>query len=415
VFIGWTTDNGGSFLDASNVNTTFYMPDNTVTITAHFASPDTRLIDVEHYVTVSNGYGSGYYKEGATVTISADPRHGVDSWRGVDPSVGMPYFTHWTVVSGDVILENFTSATTSFTMPNTDVIIVANYNGYYSLVVINGSGSGLYREGDKATITALPRPGQGFQGWRSDYPGLAIANANAQTTTVTMPADNVVVTAVVTGSGVSELLNTDDHFMYIRGDGNNYFTPEGLMTRAEAAQLLYNLLRVKDVELTAERFDDVRPGIWYETAVNTLVSLGFIKGMPNGNFAPDVHMTRAEFATIAAQFAADLPDDGSDPVYGDVPRSFWAYKYIDKAFHYGWTRGSSDGLFHPDRYMTRVEVTVMVNKMLDRAADKSYVDNHPNLTHFLDVSEKYWAFYDIMEGSNTHDYIRYHGDEVWTD
>jgi uncharacterized repeat protein (TIGR02543 family) len=413
VFIGWTTDNGGGFRDASSTNTVFTMPGNSVTVTAHFAPPPPRVADVEHHVTVNNGFGSGDYKEGSVVTISADPRYGVSSWRDVPPGTGMPYFTGWTVIGNGIILENSSSATTSFTMPNTDVIIVANYNGFYSLVVINGTGTGLYAADEVVPIAATPRPSQGFIGWRSDYPGLAIANTQAQTTTVKMPADNVVVTAVVSGSGVSRTLNTDDHFLFVRGVGGGLFAPENSVTRAEVAQMFYNLLRDKNVP-TTRTFPDVKAGSWYEPAVNALASLGIIKGKPGNRYAPGDPITRAEFVTIAARFADHLPDDGFRLAFTDVEESYWAYDYISTAYRYGWTRGSG-GRFQPDRNISRAEVVVMINRMLDRAADRPFADAHSDLKRFSDVLPSHWAYYDIIEASNTHDYTRHNGDEFWTD
>jgi uncharacterized repeat protein (TIGR02543 family) len=414
VFIGWTTDSGGEFRDAGSMGTTFYMPDNSVTITANYASPPSAVADVEHHVTVNNGFGSGDYKEGSIVTISADPRYGVESWRDVATGTGMPYFTGWTVIGNGVILENFSSATTSFTMPGIDVIIVANYNGYFSLTVINGSGSGLYKPADTISIAATPRPGQAFLGWKTDYTGLAIASTGAQSTTVTMPRDNVVVTAIVSGSGVSRTLNADEHFLYIRGTGHGLFAPTKSVSRAEVAQMFYNLLRDKNVPIT-KTFPDVKKGAWYETAVNVLASLDIIKGKPGNRFAPSDPITRAEFVTIAARFADDLPDDGFRLTFTDVSPSNWAYPYISTAYRYGWTRGAGDGRFQPGRNISRAEVVVMINRMLDRVADRPFVDSHPNLTRFTDVPKTFWAYYDIIEAANGHDYVRHGGDEFWAD
>ena len=62
----------------------------------------------------------------------------------------------------------------------------------YSLTVLNGSGSGSYAAGTVVTITAnAPQSGQSFQSWT----GAAVANPNAPTTTLTMPAAATTVTA----------------------------------------------------------------------------------------------------------------------------------------------------------------------------------------------------------------------------
>ena len=103
-------------------------------------------------------------------------------------------------------------------------------------------------------------------------------------------------------SGVSDLLNTDDHIQYLFGYPEGTFGPENNMTRAEVAQMFYNLLLDQDVTIT-KTFDDVPANAWYAKAVNTLASLGVVSGVGNGDFEPERSITRAEFTSIAMKFA----------------------------------------------------------------------------------------------------------------
>ena len=59
----------------------------------------------------------------------------------------------------------------------------------------------------------------------------------------------------------------------LSGKGNGVLDPQGTATRAEVAQMFYNLLLDQDVEVT-KTFDDVPANAWYTKAVNTLASLG---------------------------------------------------------------------------------------------------------------------------------------------
>ena len=62
----------------------------------------------------------------------------------------------------------------------------------YTLNVVNGAGSGVYPAANTVTITAnAPPAGKVFANWT----GATVANANASTTTLTMPAANTTVTA----------------------------------------------------------------------------------------------------------------------------------------------------------------------------------------------------------------------------
>lgn len=71
---------------------------------------------------------------------------------------------------------------------------------FYSVTVINGSGSGAYKAGSTITIVANANNGRNFSNWSSND-GVAFANSTAGTTTFVMPAKNVTVTAYYTTSG----------------------------------------------------------------------------------------------------------------------------------------------------------------------------------------------------------------------
>ena len=57
-------------------------------------------------------------------------------------------------------------------------------------------------------------------------------------------------------TGVSGWLNTKDHIQYLSGYGGGKFGPSDNMTRAQAAQMFYNLLLDKNVPITVS-FTDV--------------------------------------------------------------------------------------------------------------------------------------------------------------
>ena len=57
----------------------------------------------------------------------------------------------------------------------------------------------------------------------------------------------------------------------------------------------------------------------------------------------------------------------------------------------------------------------IVNRMLDRSADEAYVDRHADeLEQFTDVPDTHWAYYEVAEATNAHDYDRTSGSEDWT-
>ena len=214
-------------------------------------------------------------------------------------------------------------------------------------------------------------------------------------------------------SDVSHLLNAEDHMQYIRGIGKNLFSPDRNMTRAEVAQMFFNLLVEQNVEIT-NRFPDEPDDAWHERAVHTLASMGILTGYPDGGFHPEDSITRAEFVAIAARFAEELPEAVQTMPFFDVSVQHWGYKYISAAVRFGWIKGYEDGSFQPNRLIRRAEAVTIVNRMLDRVADREYIDNHAGLDRFTDVPETHWAYYDIMEAFDSHDYERHDGKEEWT-
>lgn len=238
------------------------------------------------------------------------------------------------------------------------------------------------------------------------------------TYTFIMPASAVSVTAAwkkavadPTATGVANWLNASDHIKYLNGYPKGLFAPNGNMTRAEAAQMFYNLLLEQDVDVTV-RFSDVADSQWYAKAVNTLASLGMISGVGDGRFEPERAITRAEFTTIAMRFA--MLAEGGENTFRDVAESSWYYAYVVGAVQYGWINGYSDGTFRPNASITRAEVTTIVNRMLGRSVDEAYVDSHKEaLTQFSDLASSHWAYYEIMEAVNAHDYSKSNGNETW--
>lgn len=212
-------------------------------------------------------------------------------------------------------------------------------------------------------------------------------------------------------TGVADDLDTETHNVFLTGYPGNYFGPDDSLTRAQAAQIFYALLRDQNVPITTG-FSDVPDDAWYARAVNTLASLGKVSGVGENQFLPEQAITRAELVTMAMGFADLVPHP--DSMFPDVEPEDWYYKAVMSAADYGWISGYPDGSFGPDRLVTRGEAAVMLNRMLDRRADQDFLESHVGVTMFRDVPESHWAFAEICEAANAHSYQRLDGEEVWT-
>lgn len=214
-----------------------------------------------------------------------------------------------------------------------------------------------------------------------------------------------------TQTGIANWLRTDKHTTSMTGYGNGKFGPEDSVTRAQVAQIFYRLLKDNNVKITVN-FTDVPDDAWYATAVNTLGSLGIIKGTSEGKFDPNRAITRAEFCAIATRFAK-VASTVKNP-FADINEQDWYYTAVTTAASYDWVNGMSDGNFHPHDVISRAQAATIINRMLGAAADRSYVDSHVT-NPYTDVSTTHWAYYQIIEASiaHDHDYDK-EGVEIWT-
>ena len=276
-----------------------------------------------------------------------------------------------------------------------------------------------YDKGETVTVSEnkwFERDGYVFVGWNTEADGTG--DSYDPDDTFKMPGRDVYLYAQwqkekpgPDDTGVSRWLETEDHNAYLTGYPDSTFGADRNMTRAEVAQMFYSLLKNKNVMITTS-FSDVSNDAWYATAVKTMASLGMMSGYPDGTFRPDEPITRAEFATVALAFAYE--PDNARCSYLDVSTSAWYYTYVAQATTYGWIGGYPDGTFRPNNSITRVEVCVIVNNMLGRTPDEDYIDrNEDELVNFVDLSDRYWGYYTIMEATNGHEYTGNYSNETW--
>ena len=224
----------------------------------------------------------------------------------------------------------------------------------YYVTVNDGTGSGSYAVGDTVTITATVPSGQRFTGWTVNEGSVTLANASNATTTFTMPALAVTVTAnfqSISSGGISS-----------GGDGGSYTPPtykpdvtrpsEGGSAAAvfpanpgrgdtvtvtpkpdqgyEVDQITVTDQNGNPVEVTVEPdgtytfrqpngrvkievtykpvqpvetpwsspFADVSEGDWYYEAVRFVQERGLMNGYSDGRFGPNDNLSRAQLAQI---------------------------------------------------------------------------------------------------------------------
>lgn len=104
-------------------------------------------------------------------------------------------------------------------------------------------------------------------------------------------------------------------------------------------------------------FTDIPRDFWAKRFVDKLSSRKIISGYEDFTYRPQQPVNRAEFASIVGKaFQTDISNTKKD--FGDIPEKFWAEKDIEKAVSTGFMSGYTDGSFKPEQKIPRVQVIV---------------------------------------------------------
>ncbi len=269
-------------------------------------------------------------------------------------------------------------------------------------VTVNGSyaqdsGAGSYAEGAMVTIRAGTRSGYQFSGWTSNS-GVIFADASSATTTFTMPASAVTVTANWSSSGGSSSGDYDEPSWPVTApdteNGSITVRPKNaskgdtvtITTKPDAGYELESMtvtdrngkaLGLTDkgdgiytfkmpagkVEIKAsfapektavDYFADVPANSYYADAVLWAAKNGITGGIGNGLFGPNQPCTRAQIVTFLWR-AAGSPEPKTMSSFADVSMDAYYAKAVAWAVENGITTGTGDGKFSPDATCTRAQ------------------------------------------------------------
>ena len=146
---------------------------------------------------------------------------------------------------------------------------------------------------------------------------------------------------------------------FMDGVGDNKFNPNGTLTRAMIAQVLYNLEGETSSYPTV--FDDVAKSAWYADAVNWAAASGIVEGKGNNKFDPNAAITRQEMAAILYRYSElkgyDVSDVDSLSSFTDAGKvASWAKEPMGWAVENYVINGKGNGTLDPTGTATRAEV-----------------------------------------------------------
>ncbi len=112
----------------------------------------------------------------------------------------------------------------------------------------------------------------------------------------------------------------------------------------------------------ASAFSDVDAGTKQGQAIAVMQEKGYINGFPDGTFRPDATLTRAEFVTIINKMYMYYVE--AENIFTDVKSDDWFNHDVLAAVQAGYIKGMGDGRFAPNEAVTREQVCVMLNSIL---------------------------------------------------
>lgn len=207
-------------------------------------------------------------------------------------------------------------------------------------------------------------------------------------------------------------LKDTDHDAYISGYLDGLVRPNNTLTRAEAAQIIFELMtdesKAKYDKKAGKTFIDVGKDHWAYEAITMMTKANILVGMGDGRFDPDAVMTREQFATMIAQlFMIKINQPIAGFIFKDLNGGF-ADKYISFLYALGILEGKGDNMFGPKDSLTRAQAITVVNKLIGRLPGEgatsfgAVADQMKTWPDNMDTTAWYYAA--IQEATNSHDY-----------
>ncbi|WP_378127241.1 S-layer homology domain-containing protein [Cohnella boryungensis] len=164
--------------------------------------------------------------------------------------------------------------------------------------------------------------------------------------------------------------------MVIEGTGNDQFSPNRDITRAEFVAIMVRGLGLKPSKEAAP-FLDVKEKDWYNTAISTAFAYGLIDGIGDGTFRPNDKITREQAMVIIvkamkitglkAKLSAKSIESLLRPFADAAASSEWAKSGIADSIQAGIIIGKSDTQLAPKAYITRAEAAAVIQRLLRKS------------------------------------------------
>lgn len=145
----------------------------------------------------------------------------------------------------------------------------------------------------------------------------------------------------------------------IKGYEDGTFKPQQHVTRAQAATIFANALRLNTKDVPKPRYIDITAASGHYRAVAALTKKGVFQNGPY--FEPNKPLTRQQMAKLLVE-AFNLKSSGI-VTFTDVPAKSWSYRYIGTLGALGIT--TTQGEFSPHAPITRAQLAAFIERTID--------------------------------------------------
>ena len=133
------------------------------------------------------------------------------------------------------------------------------------------------------------------------------------------------------------------------------------------------------------RFVDVKADDWFYGAVDYMTSEGYIVGISENQFGPELNMRRADFVTLLGRLEG-VEKTFAETCFVDVPAESYYSGYVAWAAEKGITIGVDATHFNPKASIDRAQmVTFLYRYALSEGMDVTVADPDAVLAQFSDV------------------------------
>lgn len=154
----------------------------------------------------------------------------------------------------------------------------------------------------------------------------------------------------------------------LHGKGAGIFDPSGITTRAQTAQVIYNIAAPGSIAYS-DVFPDVAEGSWYASAVLWAQREKIVLGYDDGLFRPDRGVSREDMITLLYRYAGSPKTSGRKlaEFRDNASISDYARQAMEWAVENGLILGyAEDGTIRPQSTTTRAEFATIAVRFYEK-------------------------------------------------